>query len=99
MYPDDRVLVAILNSQRDWALVQDEGWYRLPAKHAQQKPPPHVGHVPIQTQSGPGDNLIPAADFAHCTDCIRRSMQACVCAIGEICGRVWVYCPHAGEHL
>ena len=34
MYPDDRVLVAILNSQRDWALAQDEGWYRLPAKHA-----------------------------------------------------------------
>jgi hypothetical protein len=34
VYPDDRVLVAILNSQRDWALVQDESWYRLPAKHA-----------------------------------------------------------------
>jgi hypothetical protein len=34
MYPDDRVLVAILNSQRDWARVQDEGWYRLPVKHA-----------------------------------------------------------------
>jgi hypothetical protein len=34
MHPDDRILVAIMNSQRDWALVQDEGWYRLPAKHA-----------------------------------------------------------------
>ena len=34
MHPDDRVLVAIMNNQRDWALVQDEGWYRLPVKHA-----------------------------------------------------------------
>jgi hypothetical protein len=34
VYDDDRVLVAILNSQRDWARVQDEGWYRLPVKHA-----------------------------------------------------------------
>jgi hypothetical protein len=34
MHPDDRVLVAIMNSQHDWTLVQDEGWYRLPTKHA-----------------------------------------------------------------
>jgi hypothetical protein len=34
MHPDDRVLVAIMNNRRDWALVQDEGWYRLPTKHA-----------------------------------------------------------------
>ena len=34
MYADDRVLVAILNSQRDWARVQDEGWYRIPLSHA-----------------------------------------------------------------
>jgi hypothetical protein len=39
MYPDDCVLVAIMNSQRDWALVQDEGWYRLPAKHAPPEAP------------------------------------------------------------
>jgi hypothetical protein len=34
MLPYDRVLVAIMNSQRDWSLVQDEGWYRIPVKHA-----------------------------------------------------------------
>lgn len=34
MYPDDTVLIAIINQPRDWALVQDEGWYRLPVKHA-----------------------------------------------------------------
>jgi hypothetical protein len=34
MHPDDRVLVAIMNNQRDWALVQDQGWYRVPVKHA-----------------------------------------------------------------
>ena len=34
MYPDDRVLVAIMNNRRDWTLVQTEGWYRLPTKHA-----------------------------------------------------------------
>jgi hypothetical protein len=40
MHPDDRILVAIMNSRRDWALVQDEGWYRLPTKHA----PPDAPH-------------------------------------------------------
>jgi len=39
MHPDDRVLVAIMNDQRDWALVQDEGWYRLPVKHAPPSAP------------------------------------------------------------
>ena len=34
MHPDDRVLVAIMNNQRDWALVESEGWYRVPVKHA-----------------------------------------------------------------
>jgi hypothetical protein len=34
MYPDDHVLVAIMNNHRDWDIVQDEGWYRLPTKHA-----------------------------------------------------------------
>jgi len=28
------VLVAVLNSRRDWELVQREHWYRLPARHA-----------------------------------------------------------------
>jgi hypothetical protein len=39
MLPYDRVLVAIMNSQRDWALVQDEGWYRIPVKHAPEGSP------------------------------------------------------------
>ena len=34
MYPDDRVLVAVIGSKRDWELVQTEKWYRLPARHA-----------------------------------------------------------------
>jgi hypothetical protein len=34
MHPDDRILVAIMNNRRDWALVQSEGWYRVPVKHA-----------------------------------------------------------------
>ena len=34
IYPDDRVLVVIMNNKKDWAIVQDEGWYRIPAKHA-----------------------------------------------------------------
>ena len=34
MLPEDTVLVAIMNNRRDWALVQDQGWYRLPVKHA-----------------------------------------------------------------
>jgi hypothetical protein len=34
MYPEDRVLVVIMNNQADWRRVQDEGWYRIPVKHA-----------------------------------------------------------------
>lgn len=34
MYPEDRVLVAIMNSKRDFAIARDEGWYRIPVKHA-----------------------------------------------------------------
>jgi hypothetical protein len=34
VYADDRVLVAILNNRRDWELVQTQGWYRLPVRHA-----------------------------------------------------------------
>jgi hypothetical protein len=33
-YPSDRVLVAIINSRRDFTIVRDEGWYRIPLKHA-----------------------------------------------------------------
>jgi hypothetical protein len=34
MYPEDRVLVAILGSPRDFALARDHGWYRIPQKRA-----------------------------------------------------------------
>jgi hypothetical protein len=34
MYPDDQVLVAIMNNPADWERVQSEGWYRIPAKKA-----------------------------------------------------------------
>jgi hypothetical protein len=34
VHPDDRILVAIMNNRRDWALVENEGWYRVPVKHA-----------------------------------------------------------------
>jgi hypothetical protein len=39
IYPDDRVLVAIVNNQEDWRRVQDEHWYRLPVKHAPPEAP------------------------------------------------------------
>lgn len=34
MYPDDRVLVAIMNNRPDWDIVQEQGWYRIPVKRA-----------------------------------------------------------------
>lgn len=34
IYPDDRVLIAIMNNKEDWRRVQEEHWYRVPAKHA-----------------------------------------------------------------
>ncbi len=30
----DRVLVAIMNNHRDFKIARDEGWYRVPVKHA-----------------------------------------------------------------
>jgi len=32
--PPERVLVVIMPSVRDWELVQNEHWYRIPVKHA-----------------------------------------------------------------
>ena len=37
MYPEDRVLVAIMNNRRDFAIAHDQGWYRIPVKHAPEK--------------------------------------------------------------
>ncbi len=34
MWPDDRVLVAVVNRPEDWRRVLDEHWYRLPVKRA-----------------------------------------------------------------
>jgi hypothetical protein len=33
-YAEDRVLVALLNNRRDFEIARDEGWYRIPLKHA-----------------------------------------------------------------
>ena len=34
MYPDDRVLVAYLPHPRDYAILQQDGWYRIPLEQA-----------------------------------------------------------------
>ena len=39
IYPDDRVLIAVMNNKKDWQRVQDEHWYRIPAKHAPEQVP------------------------------------------------------------
>lgn len=33
-YAEDRVLVAVMNRRRDFEIARDEGWYRIPARHA-----------------------------------------------------------------
>ena len=39
MHPEDRVLVAVMNSRRDFERARSEGWYRIPVKHAPQSTP------------------------------------------------------------
>ena len=39
IYPDDLILVAIMNNKTDWRRVQEEGWYRIPVKHAPKHAP------------------------------------------------------------
>jgi hypothetical protein len=34
MHPEDRVLVAIMNKRDDFERLRDQGWYRIPVKHA-----------------------------------------------------------------
>jgi hypothetical protein len=36
VHPEDRVLVAVVNNRRDFERVSDQGWYRVPVKHAPQ---------------------------------------------------------------
>jgi hypothetical protein len=33
-YNEDRVLVAVMNNPRDFVIARDDGWYRIPVKHA-----------------------------------------------------------------
>jgi len=40
IYPDDRVLVAVMNNKADWQRVLTQNWYRIPTKHA----PPGTPH-------------------------------------------------------
>ena len=39
IYPDDRILVAIMNNKKDWQQVLDEGRYRIPVKRAPESTP------------------------------------------------------------
>ncbi len=34
MYPEDRVLVAVITRPEDFQVVRDQGWYRVPEKKA-----------------------------------------------------------------
>jgi len=34
MYPEDRVLIAYLPEPADFENIRNEGWYRIPEKHA-----------------------------------------------------------------
>lgn len=43
IYPDERVLVAIVNNQEDWRRVQDERWYRCPSSTRRLIPPILIG--------------------------------------------------------
>jgi hypothetical protein len=38
MYPEDRVLVAVLNRPQDLTIAKDEGWYRIPESKAGRSP-------------------------------------------------------------
>ena len=33
-YDEDRVLVALINNRRDFEIAAEEGWYRIPTRHA-----------------------------------------------------------------
>jgi hypothetical protein len=33
----DRVLVAVMNNLRDWSIVREQGWYRIPVVRAPQR--------------------------------------------------------------
>jgi len=55
MYPEDKVLIAVINNMSDWRLVQSQRWYRLPTHHA---PPgsPHFDWLAFYFTRRFGDN-------------------------------------------
>ncbi len=55
IYPDDRILVAIMNNLKDWQRVQDEHWYRIPVKHAPQ-PVPNIDWIGFFFTKSFGEN-------------------------------------------
>jgi hypothetical protein len=55
IYPDGRVLVAIMNNLEDWQRVQDEGWYRIPVKHAPSEIP-HFDYLAFYFTKAFGDD-------------------------------------------
>ena len=44
IYPDDRILVAVMNNLEDWRRVQENRWYRIPARHAPEGSP-HFDYI------------------------------------------------------
>jgi hypothetical protein len=34
MHPEDRVLVAVMGRRKDFEIARDQGWYRIPERHA-----------------------------------------------------------------
>ena len=43
MHPEDRVLVAVMNNRGDFQRARDEGWYRVPVRHAPSSVKDHWG--------------------------------------------------------
>ncbi|MBI1881887.1 MAG: hypothetical protein HYR94_27245 [Chloroflexi bacterium] len=64
IYPDDRVLVAIMNNQQDWRRVQDERWYRLPARHAPEGAP-HFDWLAFYFTSAFGSDMWAIHYYTH----------------------------------
>lgn len=64
IYPDDRVLVAIMNNQEDWRRVQEERWYRIPVKHAPEGMP-HFDWLAFYQTSAFGSDKWAIHYYAH----------------------------------
>ena len=64
IFPDDRILVAVMNNKKDWQRVQDERWYRLPVKHAPQGTP-HFDYLAFYFTSVFGSDKWAVHYYAH----------------------------------